>query len=251
MTQHFSRNIRFEEILNFRDLGGYKARGGRTIAWRRLFRSGEMHLMTGHDATRLKEEIKLKTVIDLRSATRLEKTGVGRLNEIDVIFHSLPLSIITEGDIEKKVLEGFSNSAEIYLFRIRDKEYGRSIIDALEIIAAPENYPLVFHCNAGKDRSGIIAAILLSALGITEEDIVNDYVLTAQSLKQFIERWDNDPETAHIHRQLPDFQKQARPEEMRLFLAGIRNKYGSAEGYLKTMGAEKSLTERLEKALLV
>ena len=67
MTTHsYSRHIDFESVLNFRDLGGYRAGDGRKIAWRRIFRSGEMHHMTARDITRFKEEIKLRSVIDLR-----------------------------------------------------------------------------------------------------------------------------------------------------------------------------------------
>jgi protein-tyrosine phosphatase len=251
MTQQHSRNIPFEAILNFRDLGGYKARGGRAIAWRRIYRSGEMHLATDNDISCLKDEIKLKTIIDLRSANRQEITGVGRLSEIGVNFHSLPFSMVMEGNIAQKMLAGFSNTAELYLFRINSKEYRKHIIDALEIIASLENHPLVFHCNAGKDRSGILAAILLGVLGVADEDIINDYALTALTLKKFIERWDNDLLTADIHKNLPAFHKDATPKEMTQFLAALRKEYGSAEGYLKENGADASLVKRLEKALLV
>jgi protein-tyrosine phosphatase len=251
METRYSRIIPFEEILNFRDLGGYKARGGRSIAWRRIYRSGEMHVATDSDISRLKDEIKLKTVIDLRSASRQEITGVGRLGKTGVKFYSVPISMVNETEIAQKLLQSFTNSAELYIYRIRSKEYGRGVIEALEIIASPANHPLVFHCNAGKDRSGIVAAILLSVLGVSDEDIVNDFALTALSLKKFIERWDNDPKTAYIHKQLPAFHKDARPEEMTVLLTELRKEYGSAEGYLKTNGADASLVKRLEKALLV
>lgn len=253
METHYSRLIPFEEILNFRDLGGYKARGGRTIAWRRIFRCGEMHLMTPKDAKRLKEKLQLKTVIDLRSSIRQAQTGIGNLAKMGIDYRSVPLNMIIEGDIENEteVLSKFTNSGEIYFFRIKLKDYGESLVKALEIIASPENHPLVFHCNAGKDRSGIVAALLLNALGVADEDIINDYVLTAPFVKKLIERWDNDPATAHIHKNLPYFQKETTPQSMVFFLAALTKEYGSAEGYLKKRGADKSLVKRLEKALLV
>jgi len=253
VTVHsYSRHIKFEEVLNFRDLGGYRTRGGHMVAWRRLFRSGELHHMTSRDITRLKEEIRLRSVIDLRSSIRLEQLGVGPLNEVGVKYYNVPFIIITDSDDdkEKELFRGFSNSGEVYLYRVRNKEYGRRIIEALEIIAEPDNHPLVFHCNAGKDRSGILAAIVLGILGVADEDIIEDYTLTAPYMKEFINRWNNDPKTAEVHKNLPEYQLEASPESMALFLSTLKREYGSVRGYVEAQGAEVSLIHRLEKALL-
>jgi len=253
MTHCYSRHINFESVLNFRDLGGYRAQGGRTIAWRRLFRSGELHHMTSHDITRLKEEIRLRSVIDLRGSVQQELLGVGPLNEIGVKYYSIPLSIITDrvNDRGKELFRDFSNSGEVYLYRVRNKEYGRRIVDALEIIADPENHPLVLHCNAGKDRSGILAAVVLGVLGVPDEDIIIDYTLTAPYMKEFINRWNNDPRTAEVHKNLPEYQLKASPESMALFLSTLNKEYGSVRGYVMVQGAEVSLFNRLERALLI
>ena len=91
MTQYsYPRHIKFESVLNFRDLGGYRTQRGQTVAWRRLFRSGELHYMTKRDMVRLKEEIKLRSVIDLRNSMELEQVGVGLLNEIGVKYYNIP-----------------------------------------------------------------------------------------------------------------------------------------------------------------
>jgi len=253
MTMHsYSRHIKFEAVLNFRDLGGYRTRGGRMVAWRRLFRSGELHHMTRRDITKLKEQIKLTSVIDLRGSVQQELLGVGPLNKIGVKYYSIPLSIITDrvNDRGKELFRDFSNSGEVYLYRVRNKEYGRRIVDALEIIAESDNLPLVFNCNAGKDRSGILAAIVLGVLGIADEDIIEDYTLTAPYMKEFINRWNNDPKTAEVHKNLPEYQLKASPESMVLFLSILKKEYGSVRGYVMAQGAEVSLIHRLEKALL-
>ena len=243
MTQRYSRNIPFEEILNFRDLGGYKVSGGRSIAWRRIFRSGEMHHMTNNDISRLKDDLKLKTIIDLRSTKTLEKTGIGPLQEVGVKYRSIPLMI-------KEELTSFSNSGEIEYHRTRLKEYGHGIVEVMEIIARPDNHPLVFHCSAGKDRSGIVAALLLNALGVADDDIITDYVITDRYMKEMNERWSSDPEWAEWYKNLPVYHHKAMPESMVLFLALLKKEYGSAEGYLIENGADASLIKRLEKALL-
>ncbi|MFA5307964.1 MAG: tyrosine-protein phosphatase [Dehalococcoidales bacterium] len=251
MVEQLSRLIEFEGVLNFRDLGGYQARGGKTVAWRRIFRSGEMHLMTDADTARFKEELQIKTVIDLRSARRVALTGSGRVRETGAEYHNLPFSMIVEGDIDSQVLERFSSAGEIYYYRIRLKEYAQRLLTALEIIAAAGNYPLVFHCNAGKDRSGMLAAVLLGALGVADEDIIRDYTLTAPFMKAFIARWDADPATADVHRNIPAYQKKADAASMALLLNMIKKDYGSVADYLAIQGAETSLVSRLEEALLV
>jgi protein-tyrosine phosphatase len=253
MSEKHPRNINFEGILNFRDLGGYKARGGKTIAWRRVYRSGEMHHMTGRDTVRLKEGIKLNSIIDLRSVHTIQNLGVESFNELGAKYYNIPLTIISKDDIENKQdpLWKYKNSREIYYHLLRLQQYGQKIIEALEVIARPENYPLVLHCNAGKDRSGILAAVLFSALGVADEDIIADYALTDQSMKAFIDRWNNDPETAEVHKNLPEYHLKAMPESMVLFLAALKKEYGSTEGYLKAQDADPSLVKRLEKALLV
>jgi hypothetical protein len=77
--QSYPRHIEFESLFNFRDLGGYRAKGGCTLAWRRLFRSGYLHPMTERDSTRLKEEIKLTSVIELHT---IPEIGEGRLSDL-------------------------------------------------------------------------------------------------------------------------------------------------------------------------
>ncbi len=219
-----SRHINFDSVLNFRDLGGYRARGGRTVAWRRIFRSGELHNITGRDIIRLREEIRLASVIDLRSSGTVEQLGVGPLNEIGIKYYGVPLTVIADGnnDDEIQPYGEFSNMGEVYIYRIRRNEYGRRIIEALEIIADSENHPLVFHCNAGKDRSGVLAAMLLGVLGVTDEDIIEDYVQTALYMDKFINQWNNDPRTADVHKNLPAYHLEASPESMAFFLSILK-----------------------------
>lgn len=253
MKHSYSRHINFESVLNFRDLGGYRAQGGNTVAWRCLFRSGELHHMTRRDIIKLKEEIRLTSVIDLRSSRLVEQLGVGPLNEVGVKYYSVPFIIITDSDNnkEKELFRDFSNSGEVYLYRIRHKEYGRRIVEALEIIADPENHPLVFNCNAGKDRSGILAAIILGVLGVADEDIIEDYTLTAPCMEEFINRWNNDIRTADVNKSLPEYQLEVSPKSMALFLSTLEPEYGSVIGYIEAQGAEVSLIHRLKKALLI
>ena len=245
----YSRHIDFERILNFRDLGGYRTEDGRAVAWRRLFRSGELHVMTESDIIKLREEIKLSTVIDLRTSGTIELFGIGPIDEVGAKYYNFPISIVIDSDNDEE--KQFSNSGEVYLYRVKNKGYSKRIIRALEIIAEPENHPLVFHCNAGKDRSGILAAILLEVLGVADEDVIKDYALTALAIDEFDNRWLNDPRIAETIKSIPMFQRVVSPESMEFFLSGLKKEYGSVRGYLQAQGAKVELFDQLEQALLV
>jgi protein-tyrosine phosphatase len=143
MSQSHPRHIHFESAPNFRDLGGDRTHDGRTVAWRRLFRSAALHKMNDREMVRLKQEVSPRAVIDLRSPQAPER------------------------------------NPEVLLI----EEIGARYLDALEIIAERDNHPLVFHCSAGKDRTGVLAAMVLTAMGIVDEDVVADYTLSAPLMK--------------------------------------------------------------------
>jgi protein-tyrosine phosphatase len=251
----YSRCFDFEAIRNFRDLGGYRTQGDKVIAWRRLFRSGELRHMTRHDIAILKGEIKLNAVIDLRSSSSTRSLGVGLLDELEVKYYCVPLYISLpinswKYEREKALFLGFTSLGEVYSYHIRQPEVGQNIIKVLETIADQDNLPLVFHCNAGQSRSGIIAAVVLSALGVADDDVIQDYTLSAPHMKEFVQRWNNDPQTADIYKTIPPYENEATAESMTFFLETPKRQYGSARRYLEMHGAEASLFSRLEKALL-
>lgn len=250
MSELYSRHIKFEHVINFRDLGGYRARDGYTVAWRRLFRSGEFRNMTRSDFNLLTGEIGVTSVIDLRSSIEVERQGVGLLSEADIRYHNISFLAGGNREEDERLFKEFTNMGEFYLHLVRKSEFGERIAAALEIIAEPENHPLVFHCAIGKDRTGILAAVLLSVLGVKDEDIIEDYSLSAPYMEELLERINNDPEMAKAIKPLPDYFWKAAPESMALFLSTLRREYGSVRDYVKAQGVEPSLIKRLESSLL-
>jgi protein-tyrosine phosphatase len=247
-----SRIIDFEGILNFRDIGGYHTKTGRIVAQRRVFRSGELRRMTGNDLTRLKEGIKLHTVIDLRSNYEVEQLGTGLLLGSRIKYYNL--SLISDGgerEANLRMFKGLANMGELYFIFIQQKQFNQRIIEALEIIAESENHALVFHCSAGKDRTGILAAIVLSILDVGDEDIMNDYCLSSARMEVLHDHIINTSLTDEEIKSLADDHWKVDKVSMRTFLTLINTEYGSIRGYLDTQGADKSLVKRLEKALLV
>ena len=246
--QTYSREINFDAIINFRDLGGYQAISYRTVAWRQLFRSGSLHSMTEHDSTQLKVEIKLNSVINLRSDKGSQTLQeVGFLKDAGIKYFNVPFISYSEEELH----HDFSNMGEVYLSRIRHKEYAERIVDVMKIVAEPENHPLLFHCGAGKDRSGVVAAFILSVLGVADEDIIADYVMSAPYMKSLVPHLISEPGTPEYVQKLPAHTWEATSESMAWFLSSVRREFGSARGYLEMHGAEISLFHQLETALLI
>jgi protein-tyrosine phosphatase len=252
MTEKHSHQIKFENVPNFRDIGGYRTRDGHTVAWRRLFRSAELRSMTPGDLSRLREEFGLAAVIDLRSDFEVKHRGLGLLDGAGFRYFNVPfIPDGGEAEIEGLRYNEFTNMGGFYVDLLRKKGFGRRIVDALEIIAEPENHPLVFHCAAGKDRTGILAAVLLSVLDVPDEDIENDYSLSGAYIEALIKQLRSAGKTPDDVVKLPDFFWTAPPESMAMLLASLRRENGSVKDYLAANGAAPSLFERLNTTLLI
>jgi len=245
------RHIQFESILNFRDLGGLHNHSGKNILRKRIFRSAELGKMTNEDFRRIRSELNLTSVIDLRSKMEVEHKGTGLISNSGIKYHNISF-IPNGGDPKADEIRyrQFKNMGEFYLDMVGTPGYGRHLVDALEVIASPINHPLVFHCAVGKDRTGVLAAVLLSILEIPEEDIVYDYTLSESAMQIIYNTPDPDPHLEEDKKKLPAYFWKASPESMELFLAGIKQSFGSIRQYLVKSGAEKSLFTRLEQCLL-
>ncbi|MBN1188955.1 MAG: tyrosine-protein phosphatase [Dehalococcoidales bacterium] len=213
MQPFYSRSIDFEAVSGFRDLGGYQGKNGRTIAWRRIFRSGELRNMTKVDLFIFKKEIGITSVIDLRNAREgmAQQQEISLLNRIGVKYFYVPLNAYIDRSKEKEQYRDFTHMGQFYLSRIRYPEYGLQITKALEIIAQPALSPIVFHCVAGKDRTGVLAAFVLSVLGVADEDIIDDYSLNAQDMNILFDRLRKDPNIAEDTLNLPAYTWEATP----------------------------------------
>jgi protein-tyrosine phosphatase len=250
MNESYNRHIKFENVINFRDIGGYPARDGYTVAWRRIFRSGEFRHMTRNDLEKLTGEIGLTSVLDLRSGSELENGGKELLEGAEIRYRNIAFMTDDDPEANASHYAHCTNMGEFYLVMARQPGYGPRIVEALEVIADPANHPLVFNCAVGKDRTGMLAAVLLSVLGVKDEVIVEDYTLSGPYMEVLRNRITNDPQAPADVKNMPDFFWKASPESMSLFLSTIRNEYSSIVDYLKAQGADRSLVARLEKALL-
>jgi protein-tyrosine phosphatase len=241
-----NRHLTFEAAFNCRDLGGYKADDGRFIRWGVVYRSGSLHRLTVADLESA-NRIGFRTVIDLRSSAELERSG--RIRGIDAAFHHAPL--FEEDSLPFKWAEPDDPEPPLGEDYVAIAENGaRALATALGVIAEGE-HPVVFHCAAGKDRTGILAGLLLSALGVSDEIIMADYELTNRSLADRLS-WAkvNDPEEAAEIAARPTWLLRSTGPVMKAFLEGLRNRHGSIENYLFEFDVNGETLDTLRVRLL-
>ena len=239
------RVIDLEGCLNFRDLGGYPTADARRVRWRVVFRSDALHHLTAADLVRVRDELRIATVVDLRSSAELRTEGRGVLAREPIAFHHLPLF---DGQAARP--EGWSavdTLADRYTLLA---EFAKApIARVVEVLAAADG-PVVYHCAAGKDRTGVISAILLGLLGVPDEVVIADYAATQECLDAIVERLMATKGYQTMLAALPPDTMHAEAETMATFLASIRARYGSMRGYARAAGVEEAAIDRLAERLL-
>jgi protein-tyrosine phosphatase len=239
------RLILLDGCLNFRDLGGYPTADGRRLRWRQLFRSDALHLLSAADVAHLRDTLGIRDVIDLRSTAEVETDGRGRLATRAIRFHHVPLydGKTTPRDARP---EAYTLGDRYFLLA----EFAKEPIARVITTVAHAASPLVYHCAAGKDRTGVISAILLALLGVRDEIIVADYAATQDNIEAIIDRLMASEGYQTMLSALPPDTLHAQPETMVAFLERVRREYGSMRAYAGTAGVTNEAVQRLEARLL-
>ncbi len=233
--------------FNFRDLGGYPGPGGRSTRWGTVFRSDTLQWLSESDV-RLVQSLGVATVIDLRTDRELERSGRGPLSTPSIGFHHL--SVIRDGGGEIVAGPAVAGEAlgERYLGYL---DGGRqALVGALAVLAGQGNLPAVFHCAAGKDRTGVLAALVLDILGVAPEVIVADYMLTAARMPLILDRFRNDPAYAGRMAAMPGSRFEVEAATMERFLDGLHARFGGAWPWAVDAGVPAEALDRLADRLL-
>lgn len=223
------REIAFERCFNFRDLGGYAGADGRVVRWRRLFRGMTPEYMTGADVARARDELGIDAVLDLRRVDG--GIGSGVLGEAPGIRLVVP----------------FADSRQFVELRTLPHEQvlakgielnGANIVAALEFLVAQPGAAM-FHCQTGKDRTGLLAAVILKLLGVSDADVVEDFVLSAPAVEVMTRV--GLPE---IPADAPAFARIPPEASWVQGVLAALEAHGGAVEYLRAHGATDALTGR-------
>jgi protein-tyrosine phosphatase len=247
-----ARLVALDGVHNFRDMGGYVMGDGRSIGWGRLFRADGLYRLTDDDLVLL-EAIGIRTVIDLRSAGEIEQHGTFPFERHPVAFHPLPILDATWRDADiPKFDETEQGEVDFLTWAYRDMLAvgGDRFAQAIQQLAVPAAPPAVFHCAAGKDRTGVLAALLLGGLGVHHDVIVADYALTRAGMER-MRAWveTNHPEMAARMSETPSFMLAAHPQAMTNVLDELVAEHGTIPNYLTTIGVGDAILDALAEAL--
>ncbi len=176
------RVLPLEGVRNFRDLGGYPTRDGRRVRWRRLFRAASLGSLTPADHATL-EALGLRVICDLRATDERAKEPVRwqgdappRILQRD---YQLDLELLSAALVRDDIDVPMARAAFHAFYETLPSRFAESYRGLFAALRAGEA-PLVFNCSAGKDRTGIGAALLLAALDVPRELILEDYLLSNQ-----------------------------------------------------------------------
>lgn len=248
MTETTPRVLAVPGAMNIRDLGGYRTTAGHITRWRSLLRGDSPHLIMPEGAEALRAA-GLSSVVDLRSPDEAAAEPNPLAALATVSYAARPLFDDLAPTLQGVVARA---SGDLLLDLYQEALDGRSgaVADALTAIAKAPPGAVLFHCTAGKDRTGIIAALLLGAAGVDRADIVADYALTGPRIAPLVERLlartrDNGGDPVAHARFL-----RCDADTMAATLNHIDRRHGSVPGYLADIGMDRAGIDALRGRLL-
>jgi len=224
------RVLPLESGFNFRDMGGYKTTSGKSVRWRKVFRSEEMNSLTTSDLEYL-NNIPLRTVVDFRS----EKENLESPDKIPASVtdsYELTINPGIHSSLTDISMLTFKNGEDFMKEIYRSFVTEAAIIDRyrffFSLLQDENKLPLLFHCTAGKDRTGMGAALFLASLGVDEKTIFEDYMLSNKQLK---DKYNS------LIRRIPQLKAllEVRPQYLQAGFEQIKKDHVSVENYIRNI----------------
>jgi protein-tyrosine phosphatase len=250
------RVIHLKGTSNTRDIGGYETGDHRTLRWRQIIRSENLSRLTANDFQQL-EEIGVKTVIDLRTDREHEQSPTVWQGEHPPRFYHFPIGDAHNEwfNAQRKLLKGNRFTEEQSLehmvdgYRMIADEGPPSFQKLMELVLDQSNWPVLIHCSAGKDRAGVAVALILEALGVDRDTIMEDYLLSNEvgraeekSVLLAKER-DNSGRGGNRYGRAPSASAWfpivgVHAEMLQAFYARVDEQYGSVDAFLTELGVD-------------
>jgi protein-tyrosine phosphatase len=241
------RHVPLTGASNFRDLGGYHTAAGET-AWGRIYRADALTLLSTEDIAELLKR-GLTTVVDLRFEREVREHPNVFSGHASVQYHHNPVLM------EDPASSGIAERLRTIDFRVHNvamiKESSQTFAYLFHLLGQPEAYPLVFHCAGGRDRTGVAAALVLTAAGVSCDEVISDYLLSNGYLVGMMARMsdglrrqgvDPEPIMANLH---------LREAYLLPMLDTIEAEFGGIDGYLRSIGVTQAELEVLREQFAV
>lgn len=236
--------------FNVRDLGGLRTISGELLRRGVAYRADGLHRLPAAEIQRL-HELGVRTVVDLRSAGEIGDAASMAADGIVVLHLPVLRDVWSHDAFAEGVapVDAVTFLVERYLEML--EEGAPAIAAIFELLATSGARPLAFHCSAGKDRTGVIAALLLSSLGVADDDIAEDYTTSAAAMDKLVE-WivAQRPDAADVMARQPAVFLSCPPEAMHVFLARVRQQWGSVDQYLESIGVETGTRASVRAAFI-
>jgi protein-tyrosine phosphatase len=262
----YDREIHLKGTSNTRDIGGYLTSDLRTIRWRQIIRSENLSRLTASDFQKL-EEIGVKTVIDLRTDREHDQSPTVWMGDNPPRFFHFPIgdahndwfkaqrklmkrNSFTEKHALEHMVEGYRMIAEVG---------PPSLQKLMDLVLDQSNWPILIHCNAGKDRAGVAVTLIMEALGVDRETIMEEFLLTNE-----ISRTEEKAIFISKERKISGRGEKLRrgasasawfpivgvqSEMLEAFYASVDEQYGSMDAFLTEMGVDQVARRTLVASL--
>jgi protein-tyrosine phosphatase len=243
------RHVALEGTYNTRDIGGYPTEHGRLTRWNTFFRSDNMHRLTPQDRDAI-VGYGVRTVIDLRttSETEMYPNVFAASAEVSYVHTNLigddylsEIGIVEAGLARDRI-------SRSYISWLDDRQ--PQIREILATLAEASGRPAIYHCAGGKDRTGLITALLLENAGVPRTTVVEDYALTARFLIRRIMDGQGPEEQERITTWQQFEAKFCPPEGMMQVLEHMDARYGGVKAYARAIGLSDEQVESLYEALV-
>ncbi|WP_376741086.1 tyrosine-protein phosphatase [Listeria booriae] len=251
------RTIPLEGCFNFRDLGGYVNTAGKTVKWGKLYRSSLLTNITEKDKDTL-EKLGVSWICDLRSTSEIAAKPTPALAHIK--NRHIPIGTAKNESTESQKIDIPDDHrvyeplmGESYRVFVQSKDGFREIFND---IIEKEEVPFLFHCTAGKDRTGVLGALLLKLLDVPENTILADYELTNQyadnilgEMQGLVNAFSNSEKKIDLENFRP--MAEARPAYLEIAFDEMQKEYGSVDAYLeKGIGITPSEKAKFQTMML-
>lgn len=236
-------------VDNVRDLGGLPVAGGGRTRFGVAFRASTLQEATEEDVARLLDEHRLRTLVDLRLPDEAAREGHGRLGAAGLHVVNLPVRKAGSTLLDVVVPDARTTDLGLLYQQLLVGSPG-SVVAAVRLIADPDRHSVVFHCAAGKDRTGVLAAVVLDAVGVPVEAIVEDYALTSERQHRVRERLVRIP----AYTNLPPVAQGVMGVDgtaIRRFVEALWESHGGGAEFLLSHGLAADELDALRAALVV